>query len=89
VKCQHCSIHGASVVMRVPLLQWNGFAFDSNPADTLRLLHRGDYITSFLCLDNGIRVRHCVANLAGGGLVSAFMIALFSLAVLSGSICVR
>jgi hypothetical protein len=78
VTCCHCSIHGASVViMGVRLLQWNGFAFDSNPADTLRLLHRGDYITSFLCLDNGIRVRHCVANLAGEGLVSAFMIALF------------
>jgi hypothetical protein len=31
--------------MGVRLLQWNGFAFDSNPADTLRLLHREDYIT--------------------------------------------
>jgi hypothetical protein len=89
VTCCHCSIHGASVVMSVRFLQWNGFAFAGNPADTLRLLHRGDYITSFLCLDNGIRVRHCVANLAGEWVLSAFMIALFSLAVLSGSIFVR
>ena len=66
MKCLHCSIHGASVVMSVRLLQWNGFAFDSNPADTLRLLHSGDYITSFLCLDNGIRVRHCVGEFGWG-----------------------
>jgi hypothetical protein len=89
VKYCHCSVHGTSVVMGGHLLQWNGFVFDSNPADTLHLLHRADHITGFLCLDNGIRVRHCVANLADGGLVSAFMIAFFSLAVLSGSICVR
>ena len=29
-----------------PLVE-NGFAFDSDPAYTLRLLHREDYITSF------------------------------------------
>lgn len=45
----HCLVHGARVVMGVSLLQWNGFAFDSNPAYTLRLLHREDDITAISC----------------------------------------
>jgi len=57
---------GPGVVMGVHLLQWNGFAFDSNPADTLRLLHRESYITGFLYLDNGVHVRHCVGVFGWG-----------------------
>lgn len=38
-------VHGASVIVGLSLLQGNGFAFDSNPAYTLRLLHRENYIT--------------------------------------------
>ncbi len=48
----HYLVHGASVVMGVRLLQWNGFAFDSNPAVHPSSLYR-EKITSpsFLCLD--------------------------------------
>jgi hypothetical protein len=39
--------------MGVSLLQWNGPAFDSDPAYTLRLLHREDYITEVCPCETG------------------------------------
>lgn len=44
-KCCHCSVHGASHIMGVSLLRWNGFAFENNAAcsrHSQRMVYTGE-----------------------------------------------